>query len=116
MKHLIFWGAGATQSLGIRTTAEQGKFIRSITDAGDSGRPLETRVSEALGPSDTGRWHAALFDLVTILGDDAEAYESIEAIGPEQVEAMRRNWRAGADCKELRKRIMALRLLYDGRR
>lgn len=66
-----------------------------------------------LGPSNTDHWHAALFDLLTILGDDAEAYESIEATGPEQVEAMRRNWRAGADCKELRKRIMALRLIYD---
>lgn len=113
MKHQIFWGAGATQSLGIRTTAEQEEFICSVTDAIDPGRPLEKRVSEALGRSDKNPWHAALFDLITILGDDDAAYESIGAIAGHQVDAMGRNWRKGAATKELRERITHLRLVYD---
>jgi len=113
MRHLIFWGAGAAQQLGMRITAEQGKFICSLTDAADPGRPLEKRVSEALGPVGEARWRAALFDLITILGDSDAAYMSIGAIEADQLDAMRRNWRKDASEEELRKRIIDLRLVYD---
>jgi hypothetical protein len=113
MRHLIFWGAGATQSLGIRTTVEQEKFICSLTDAADLGRSLQERVSRALGRSDEDRWRAALFDLITILGDDDAAYRSIGAIEADHLAAMRRNWQKDASEPELRDRITDLRLVYD---
>jgi len=45
-KNLIFWGAGATAALGIRTTAGQGEFIRLLAD---EDRPLMERLAHALG-------------------------------------------------------------------
>jgi hypothetical protein len=113
MRHLIFWGAGATQSLGMRTTAEQQKFICSVTDAEDPARPLEERVSRALGCNNIGPWHAALFDLITILGDSDASYESVNEVENYHIEAMRRNWQEGASVKDLRERIIHLRLIYD---
>jgi hypothetical protein len=68
-QNLIFWGAGATRELGIRTTVQQEAFILCITDANGSGKPLEKRVSEALGEDVAPKWHAALYDLIMILGD-----------------------------------------------
>jgi hypothetical protein len=59
------------------------------------------------------RWHAALFDLITILGDSDAAYGSISHIDDEQLDAMRRNWRGTADKEELCRRIIDLRLIYD---
>lgn len=112
-QNLIFWGAGATKALGISATAEQQQFIRSITGADDPARPLEERVSEALSRNNSGPWRAALFDLITILGDGDAAYESISAVDDKQIETMRRNWREGADPEELCRRIIDLRLIYD---
>jgi len=59
-QNVIFWGAGATKELGIRTTEQQEQFIRCITGAYDSDKTLKERVDEALGPN-VGRWHGALF-------------------------------------------------------
>jgi hypothetical protein len=66
-KNIIFWGAGATQALGIRTTARQQHFIRCITVADEPGTPLKKRIKNALGLGISQRWHDALFDLITIL-------------------------------------------------
>jgi hypothetical protein len=112
-KNVIFWGAGATKTLGIRTTADQERFIHCITAAHDSSEPLKERIAAALGSKVTKPWHDALFDLITILGDSDESYDSINAVNPEQLKAMRRNWRRGASIDELRKRIIDLRLIYD---
>lgn len=109
---VIFWGAGATAELGIRTTAQQERFIRCITGA-YTDKLLEERITEALKPLETQRWHDALFDLITILGDQDENYDSIDFIDPNAVEAMSRNWREGANDEELRRRIISLRLIYD---
>ncbi|MGB0124039.1 MAG: hypothetical protein WA419_18180 [Silvibacterium sp.] len=110
---VVFWGAGATRALGIRATADQEKFIRTITATANPARPLKDRIAEALGKGIKKRWHDALFDLITILGDTDGAYESISEINAEQLEAMRRNWHKDAHNDELRKRIIDLRLTYD---
>ena len=112
-QNVIFWGAGATAKLGIRMTAGQEQFIRCITGVDDSRRPLKERVAEALGPKAAKLWHAALIDLITILGDTDASYDSITDVTEEQLKAMRRNWKRGANRKELRGRIVNLRLTYD---
>jgi hypothetical protein len=109
-QNVIFWGAGATAALGLRTTDGQAQFIRCITGA---DKPLGERVAEALDPSDIEPWHSALLDLITILGDSDKAYGSIDFIDNKHLDAMRRNWREGASDDELRRRIIALRLIYD---
>jgi hypothetical protein len=112
-KNIIFWGAGATHALGIRTTARQQQFIRCITGSYDPGKGLKERIEDALGPGIPQPWHNALFDLITILGDTGESYASISEINDEQRQAMRRSWRLGARKQELEKRILDLRLIYD---
>src|SRR4051812_38076500 len=98
-KNIIFWGAGATQALGIRTTACQQHFIRCITGSHGPRKSLRERIKEALGPGITQPWHDALVDLITILGDSEESYDSISEINSEQLTVMRRNWRKGAPKK-----------------
>jgi hypothetical protein len=112
-QNVIFWGAGATASLGLRTTYDQTQFIKRITGADAPGVPLEQRIAEALGSNDIEPWDSALFDLITILGDGDAAYDSINVMDVRQLDAMRRNWSDGADDGELRDRIAALRLVYD---
>jgi hypothetical protein len=68
-------------------------------------QPLEERISEALNPSDIEPWHSALLDLITILGDSDDAYDSIQFTDVKQLDAMRRNWRQGASDDELSRRI-----------
>jgi hypothetical protein len=111
-QNVIFWGAGATAALGIRTTDGQTQFIKRITGGDAPGKPLKERVAEALGPS-AEHWHSALFDLITILGDSDDAYDSIHSTDDKQLDAMRRNWQEGACDDELRRRIIGLRLIYD---
>ena len=91
-QNVIFWGAGATKTLGIRETAEQEQFIRCIAGGGDPRRPLKERVATALGPKIAQPWHDALIDLITILGDSDASYDSITDVNDEQLKAMRRNW------------------------
>jgi hypothetical protein len=111
-QNLIFWGAGATAALGIRTTDCQTQFIKRITGGDAPGKPLKERVAEALGPSGE-HWHSALFDLITIFGDSDDAYDSIHSTDDKQLDAMRRNWQEGACDDERRRRIIGLRLIYD---
>ena len=108
---LIFWGAGATRTLGIRTTADQGRSIQHLADTSDHSTSLENRVEAAL--SNRPRWRSAFVDLLTILGDSSESYSSISNVSDDEVAAMRQNWREGADERELRKRVVDLRLIYD---
>lgn len=111
-QNVIFWGAGATKALGIRTTSDQEQFILCLTDGSNSREPLKKRIDKALGIKVARPWHAALFDLITILGDGNAAYDSINVIDPDQLEAMRRNWQP-SPVEELRRRIIDLRLTYD---
>jgi hypothetical protein len=112
-KNVIFWGAGATAKLGIRTTDRQAKFIRYITGANAGDKPLKKRITQALGPKVSQRWHSALFDLITILGDRNENYARIDFIHDQQVRAMRLNWEKNARRSDLISRIIELRLFYD---
>jgi hypothetical protein len=111
-KNLIFWGAGATAELGMRTTQQQGKFIRELAD---DKKSLAERVRAALGVNVAERWHPPLRDLITILGDANANYIDIDHMDDEQMEAMRRNWavEGNEEDKELRTRTIELRLLYD---
>lgn len=112
-KNVIFWGAGATKALGIRTTEDQTQFILRITGRQHKPQPLKERVAEALQQNGTDCWGAsALFDLITILGDRDENYESIGNIDDGEREAMRRNLPATSD-KDVENRILNLRLFYD---
>jgi hypothetical protein len=106
-------GCGGYCGARIRTTEGQTQFIKRITGADTPGKPLEERVAEALGPKVAKSWHAALIDLITILGDNDAAYDSITDVNDEQLKAMRRNWKRGTSPRELRKRIVDLRLTYD---
>jgi hypothetical protein len=112
-QNVIFWGAGATKSLGIRTTVEQEQFIRRIAGGDDPRGPLRKRVAAALGPKIAKPWHTALIDLITILGDSDASYDSITDVTDEQLKAMGRNWKRGASVKELSGRVVDLRLTYD---
>ena len=112
-QNVIFWGAGATADLGLRTTSEQEQFIKRITGADVPDMPLEERIVQALSRSNIEPWHSALLDLIIILGDGDDAYSSIQFTDNKQLDAMRRNWRKGAGDDELRGRIIDLRLIYD---
>ena len=112
-QNVFFWGAGATAALGIRTTVAQTKFIGRITGADAPSKSLKSRVADALDSSNREPWYTALLDLITILGDTESGYGSIHLIDNVQMEAMRRNWRRGANEDELRGRIIELRLIYD---
>jgi hypothetical protein len=109
---VIFWGAGATAELGIRPTEAQGRFLLRITDD-KTDRDTAHRVARALEPNTSHEWHAALTDLLTILGDGNLAYQGIGNITDAQLTAMRRNWGENPNDEELRKRVIDLRLLYD---
>lgn len=112
-KNVIFWGAGATQALGIRTTDKQTQAIQHLAGSKFPGIPLQDRIAHALGTNGAEPWRSALFDLIAILGDDAENDNRIDFITDDQFEAMRRNWQSGASDDQLRTRILALRLFYD---
>src|SRR5438046_511174 len=110
-KNLIFWGAGATAELGMRMTKDQAQLILHLTGAKDGKRPLSQRIADAFGRADTEPNLQALKQLITILGDSDDAYDRIDQINEEHACAMSENWYAAADDKELRKRIMYLRLV-----
>jgi hypothetical protein len=96
-QNVIFWGAGATAALGIRTTVDQERFIRLLVGMDDPRSPLTKRVAKALGPKAVKPWNTALIDLITILGDSEASYNSITDVSDRQLKAMRRNWRKGAN-------------------
>ena len=112
---VLFWGAGATESLGIRTTERQGKFLRALAPLPERPGILEDRVHNALGEGISERWVTAFCDLLKILGDSAEATKAPLSVGDiraEQLEAMKKNWE-DEDEEKLRNRIVELRGLYD---
>ena len=109
MKTVVFWGAGATASLGIRTTQEQSKFICDL--AQPKGDSLEDRVRNALQDKAVAPWDVALRDLLTILGD-ARSVEKATEVGDGEVEAMQRHWEPTGSA-EVRRQILHLRAAYD---
>ena len=108
MKTVVFWGAGATASLGIRTTREQSAFIQNLALPEET--PLDERIHKALGGK-ADSWHDVLRDLLTILGDGRSVAEATE-VGDGEVEAMQRHWEPTSRT-EVRQRILHLRTTYD---
>ena len=108
-KTVVFWGAGATASLGIRTTRKQSEFIRDLAQS--DGPPLDERVREALRGKADSPWGDALRDLLTILGDDRCVAKATE-VGEYELGAMRRHWMETSE-SHLRRRILHLRATYD---
>ena len=110
MKTVVFWGAGATASLGIRTTLQQSLFVRHLAAPSCDDTSLDERVRNALGKADSP-WARALRDLLTILGDDRPVSEATE-VGDREIAAMECNWQEKCPGK-LRRRILQLRATYD---
>ena len=110
---VIFWGAGATATLGMRLTAQQGKFLHNLATGEKGSPPLRQRVANAVGDG-AEPWVSALVDLLTILGDGNEKHHTqLTMVTDQQMDAMRRNWSVGADDDKIRDRILTLRTLYD---
>ena len=112
---LILWGAGATASLGMRTTFQQGEFLKNLARSerrGSFEQPLSKRVAIAIGEKNT-RWATPLADLLLILGDGNEV-DKITRVTPKQLAAMRRNWDVLAtNPATLEDHIFEMRSLYD---
>ena len=113
-KTVVFWGAGATASIGIRTTAQQAQSIRALgVSESDEKNSLQARVKKALDRNADVRWVKAFTDLLTILGDEQGNDTSPVAATQDHIDAMRRHWPGRADEHTLRQRIGFLRTLYD---
>ena len=114
---VIFWGAGATASLGMQVTSRQTKTFQILASVQEEQKSLAQRIEKALERKAEEPWTSALGDLLTILGDDGKGgtseEDTIVTVTPHQVDAMRRHWRPGASEDELRSRIVNLRTLYD---
>jgi len=110
-ENLIFWGAGATASLGLRMTADQAKAILALVGRdNDNAQSLQQRVCEAL--KDSPEWQRMLEDLLLILGDESDGSDDIYRITEIARHAMRRHW-TDQSAEALNKRIHELRALYD---
>ncbi len=108
MTTVAFWGAGATASLGFRTTKQQSKFVRHLAPV-ESSPKLRERVRNALGGAVPDHWCAALCDLLAILGDGQPATKTT-TVDNRALAAMKRNAQPSDD---LRQRVLRLRALYD---
>ena len=108
-KTVIFWGAGATAALGMRTTEWQSRFIHTLTWQRDGGqkKSLCQRVSKALAGGPVDGWQSELTDLLSVVGDETDS------ITRERIDAMRKNWCVGASEDDLQARIAELQNLYD---
>ena len=98
---IIFWGAGATASLGIPTSDKQSECIAELA-VEDS--ELQSRVEKAVGTFRSN----AFTDLLNILGDGGQQHD----VSGDALAAMGRSWRS-QDNDELHRRIMELRTLFD---
>lgn len=115
LKTVVFWGAGATATLGMRTTVQQSRFLSTLSGRQNDRHsdPLGRRVRDALDREIGERWVSALHDLLIILGDGIENDHPLSSISENRMNAMRRNWRPGANDDAIRYRIIDLCTLYD---
>lgn len=104
---LIFWGAGATASIGLRSTRDQALAIRHLTNE-NAHKALAARVDAALSAS--RNWAAPFADLLCVLGDDTK--DDIYNISSASREAMSRHWHDTSP-PALEARIHELRALFD---
>ena len=108
---VAFWGAGATASLGIRTTAQQSEFVLHLAPGDSPCRPLRERVKEALRGATADRWGAALSDLLAVLGD-GQPPNAATTVDDCALGAMARSW-ASESIDDLRRRALHLRTIYN---
>jgi len=106
---LIFWGAGATASAGLRVTSQQATLIKSLV-GGDVCEALTDRVN-CVVPT-LNNWVAPLIDLLAVLGDDTNDTNDIYHITLAAREAMSRHW-YDPSREALDARINQLRALFD---
>ncbi len=101
---LIFWGAGATANIGLRTSPFQAKAIKYLVEE----KPMLTdRVNKV--PKFPSVWASPFIDLLHILGDDND---DIYRITNTAREAMSRHWHDSSP-QALEARIHELRALFD---
>lgn len=103
---LIFWGAGATVSLGFHTTQEQAIAIKDLVKEG----LLTDRVNKVL--KDRSDFFAPFKDLLLVLGDNDDDKEEIYSPSLEAQEAMSRHWDDHSP-NALNARIHELRAWFD---
>lgn len=103
---LIFWGAGATASTGLRTTPQQAGAIKALAD--ENADELTARVNKVLSTSIA--WAEPFTDLLSILGDDTE--EDIYDISSDARDAMSHHWHDSSP-QALDARIHELRSLFN---
>lgn len=106
---LIFWGAGATASIGLRTSPLQANAIKCLVEE----KPNETltdRVNNVLKFSTV--WTSPFTDLLHILGDDTDDTNDIYLITSTAREAMIRHW-PDPSRQALEARIHELRASFD---
>jgi hypothetical protein len=103
---LIFWGAGATASIGLRTTQQQANSIKSLAGV-DERETLTDRVNCVVSTSID--WVTPLIDLLAILGDDSDDMYQITLAARD---AMSRHWH-NSSREALDGRINKLRALFD---
>ncbi len=103
---LIFWGAGATATIGLRVTQKQATAIKSLVSV-DERETLTDRVNCVVSTSND--WAAPLIDLLTVLGDDTDDIYQITLAARE---AMSRHWHDSSR-EVLVARISELRALFD---
>ena len=103
---VIFWGAGATASIGLRTTQKQANAVRHLVYA-ESSQALPNRVTKALAKSIA--WVNPFTDLLLVLGDDTD---KIHHISPAARNAMSRHWGDTSD-ESLDERVHELRAIFD---
>lgn len=108
---VAFWGAGATASLGIRTTAQQSEFVLHLAPGDPPCRHLRERVKEALRGATADRWGAALSDLLAVLGD-GQPPNAATTVDDCALGAMARSWGSESN-DDLRRRVLHLRTIYN---
>ena len=108
---VAFWGAGATASLDIRTTAKQSEFVLHLALGDPPCKPLGERVKKALGDAAADRWGAALSDLLAVLGD-GQPPKAATTVDDCALDAMARSW-VSESSDDLHRRVLHLRTIYN---
>lgn len=98
----VFWGAGATASLGIKTTGMLGSSFFYLAE---KGKPLEERVETAVGHNNS-EWLLAVKDLLILLGDPEQKLEK------DKQRALERQFSKLSSAQQ-EKRYMELKQSYD---
>lgn len=122
-KTAIYWGAGATATLGVRTTVQQTKYLCDLVreaDREELRRRVDLAVSGKPEPDPRAeRWGEALTHLLAILGDAGVGGKEDGAIISQAArDAMRANIPIHTpvvpkDNQLLDERIIALRAVFD---